>query len=91
MKMGQQVMGSIIETAHMASYATPEVRALFEEWARLMEDEIISFIKENEKPQPAAIAEKVKLSEESVLFFISKLLREGRIAVGELRVVEGTP
>lgn len=88
MKMGQQVMGSITETANMASFATPEVRALFEEWAKLVEDEIIAFIKEKEKAQPSAIAEKVKLSEESVLFFISKLLREGRITVGDLRVRE---
>ena len=91
MKMGQQVMGSITETAHMASFATPEVRGLFEEWAKLVEEEIIVFIRENEKAQPAVIAEKVKLSEESVLFFISKLLREGRITVGDLRVKEGTP
>jgi hypothetical protein len=86
--MEQPVMGSITDMSNAASYATPEVRALFEEWARVVEDEIISFIKNNEKAQPAAIAETVKLSEESVLFFLGKLLREGRITVGELRVTE---
>lgn len=86
--MRQQVMGPITETANMASFATPEVRSVFEEWARIVEDEIVACVKEDPKVRPAAIAEKVKLSEQSVLFFVSKLLREGRVTVEEFRVAE---
>ena len=90
MKMGQQVMGSVAETANLASFATPEVRALFEEWAKLVEEEILAFIKDNAKATPADIAAKMRLSEESTLYFLSKMLREGKITVGEIRVKKGT-
>ena len=90
MRMGQQVMGSITETANLASFATPEVRALFEEWAKLVEEEILVFIKDNAKATPADIAAKMRLSEESTLYFLSKMLREGKIMVGEIRVKKGT-
>ena len=90
MRMGQQVMGSITETANLASFATPEVRALFEEWAKLVEEEILAFIKDNAKATPADIAAKMRLSEESTLYFLSKMLREGKITVGEIRVKKGT-
>jgi len=90
MRMGQQVMGSITETANLASFATPEVRALFEEWAKLVEEEILAFIKDNAKATPADIAAKMRLSEESTLYFLSKMLREGNITVGEIRVKKGT-
>ena len=90
MKMGQQVMGSVAETANLASFATPEVRALFEEWAKLVEEEILAFIKDNAKATPADIAANMRLSEESTLYFLSKMLREGNITVGEIRIKKGT-
>jgi hypothetical protein len=88
--MGQQVMGSIAETANLASFATPEVRALFEEWAKLVEEEILAFIKDNAPATPVDIAADMRLSEESTLYFLSKMLREGKITVGEIRVKKGT-
>ena len=83
-------MGSVTETANLASFATPEVRALFEEWAKLVEEEMLAFIKDNAKATPADIATKMRLSEESTLYFLSKMLREGKITVGEIRVKQGT-
>ena len=79
-------MGSIAEATNLASFATPEVRVLFEEWAKLVEDEILAFIKDNVKATPADIANKMRLSEQSALYFLSKMLREGKITVGDLRV-----
>jgi hypothetical protein len=46
MTMAQKVTGSVAETSTMAAYATPEVRGLFEEWAKAVEGEIIAFLKE---------------------------------------------
>lgn len=86
MKMAQQVMGSITGTASIASYATPELRGLFEEWARVLEEEIIAFVKQKEKTSPSDIAANLSISEESVLFLIEKLAREGRLILGEIRV-----
>ena len=36
--MCQAMMTSVGKAAEMAAYATPEVRTLFEEWARSVED-----------------------------------------------------
>ena len=70
--------------------ATPAARVLFEEWVKVVEDEILAFIKDNVKATPADIANKMKLSEQSALYFLSKMLREGKITVGEIRVKKGT-
>lgn len=85
MNMSQKVMGSVTETSTMASYATPEVRGLFEEWARVVEEEILEFLKEKGKAAPSDIATKLNISEESALFFIGKMAKEGKITLGEVR------
>jgi hypothetical protein len=85
-KMMQQMTGSLTETAGIAFFATPEIRGLFEEWARALEEEIITFVKEKQRTSPPDIAAKLKISEESVLFFIGKMAREGKLIIGEIRV-----
>ncbi len=86
MTMAQRVTGSVAETATMAAYATPEVRGLFEEWAKAVEEEILAFLKEKGKALPADISAKLNISEESALFFIVKMAREGKIVLGEIRI-----
>ena len=68
MQMGQQMAGAVTESASMASFATPEVRGLFEEWAKAVEEEIVAFLKEKGSSEPSEIATKLKISEESSLF-----------------------
>ncbi len=86
MKMMQQMMGSFTDTANSASFATPEIRGLFEEWARILEEDIVAFVKERGRTNPSAIVDRFKISEESVLFIVSKLARERKLAIGEIRV-----
>jgi hypothetical protein len=81
MQMFQQMSGGDSRSAAMASFATPEVRGLFEEWAKALEDEIIAFITQTESGVPSEIAAKLKISEESVLFFIGKMAREGKLKI----------
>ena len=84
MNMGQQVMGSITETAKMATFATPELRGLFEEWTKVVEGEILGLLKDKGLSHPSEIAAKLKLSEESVLFLIGMMAREGRLKIKEV-------
>ena len=70
----------------MAAYATPEVRGLFEEWARVVEEEILAFVKEKGSVVPAAISAKLNISAESALFFIGRMARAGKIVIGEVRI-----
>ena len=86
MTMAQKVTGSVAETSTMATYATPEVRGLFEEWAKAVEEEILAFLKEKGKANPSDISAKLNISEESALFFIGKMAREGKIVLGEIRI-----
>jgi len=81
MQMCQQMTGAVIEIGKMASFATPEIRGLFEEWAKAVEGEILEFLKEQQSSTPAQIAAKLKLTEESVLFLIGKLAREGKLKI----------
>lgn len=86
MNMAKKVMGSITETASTASFATPELRGLFDEWTKVLDEEIITFVKEKEQTNPSDIAKKLKISEESVLFLVGKLARERKLTIGEIRV-----
>ena len=86
MAMAKQVTGSVAESSTMAAYATPEVRGLFEEWARVVEEEILAFVKEKGRVAPDAISGKLNISAASALFFIGKLAREGKIVIGEVRI-----
>ncbi len=86
MQMGQQMAGAITESASMASFATPEVRGLFEEWAKVVEEEIIGLLKDKGTSDPSAIAAKLKISEESALFFIGKMAREKKVKITGVRL-----
>ncbi len=81
MEMCQKIMAGMEKSNDLAAYATPEVRALFEEWAEQIENEILDFIKANNNPDPDKIAEKFKLSKNSVNFFLTKLAQIGKINI----------
>jgi hypothetical protein len=81
MHMCQQMAGAVSESASMASFATPELRALFEEWAKAVEEEILGFLKEKGSSNPSEIASKLKISEESTLFLIGKMAREKKLKI----------
>lgn len=78
--------GAVIEIGKMASFATPEVRGLFEEWVKAVEEEVLTFLKEKGSSNPTKIAAKLKISEESVLFLISKLAREGKLKITKVQL-----
>ncbi len=73
--------GAVSESASMASFATPELRGLFEEWVKAVEEEILGLVKEEGSSEPAGIATKLNISEESVVFLIGKMAREKKIKI----------
>jgi len=44
--------GAITGPASVASFATPEIRGLFEEWAKAVEEEIVAFLKRRDRASP---------------------------------------
>jgi hypothetical protein len=73
------MMESFVEARKSATYPTPEVRTLFEEWTKGVEQAMLDFIRKAATTDPEEIARQLNLSKEGTLFFISKLAREGKI------------
>ena len=81
MEMCQKMMANMGKSSELATYATPEIRALFEEWVEQIENEILDYIKANHNTDPDIIAKQFKLSKSSVDFFITKLSQKGKINI----------
>jgi hypothetical protein len=77
--MCKKMMSSMSKTSELATFATPEVRQLFEEWAAQIEEEILSYVKESKINEIDKIAEHFKLSKESITYFLTRLANKGKI------------
>jgi hypothetical protein len=77
--MCKKMMLTMSKTSELATFATPEVRELFEEWATQIEEEILSFVKESQINNVEKIVEHFKLSRNSVTFFLTRLANKGKI------------
>ncbi len=86
MQMCQQMAGAVSESASMASFATPEVRGLFEEWVKAVEEEILELSKEKGSCDPSEISAKLKMSEESAIFFIGKMAKEKKVKIAGVKL-----
>ncbi len=88
MAICQAMIASVGKAAEMAAYATPEVRTLFEEWARSVEDEILTVLRAGSPLSLAQLAARLKVSPESMLSFLGTLVREGKVVISEVRAAE---
>ena len=85
MAMCRAMMPAFEEPADVAADATPEVRALFEEWVRGVEDEMLSVLRTRGPLEVADLAAALKISPESALHFLGKLVREGKATLSGTR------
>ena len=69
------------------AFPTSEVRALFDDWATQVESEVLTIVKQKGEVNPGKIAQELKISEDSALFFISKLIRDKKIIVTTIQLV----
>lgn len=76
--MCRAMMTSVAASGDTAAYATPEVRALFEEWARSVEGEVLAVLRARGPLDLADLAAALKISPESALHFLGRLVREGK-------------
>jgi hypothetical protein len=76
------VLAEVLQSrGQVTTYATPELRALFEEWLGQIEAEFLEFLQGGEAVAPENVADHFKLSKESAVFLLSKLAREGKIII----------
>ncbi len=88
MAMCQAMMTSVSKSAEMAAYATPEVRTLFEEWARSVGAEVLTVLKSKGRVNLAELATALKISPEGALFFLGRLVRENRATISGIQATE---
>jgi len=77
--MCKKMMSGISKSSELATYATPEIRQLFEEWMVQIEEEILIHVKGSTSIDIGKIAEQFKLSKESVIFILTGLAKKGKI------------
>lgn len=87
--MCQAMMTSVGKAAEMAAYATPEVRTLFEEWARSVEDEVLAVLEARGPLDLATLAAALKIGPESALLFLGRLVRDRKATIGAIRATSG--
>lgn len=83
--MCQAMITSVGKAAEMAAYATPEVRTLFEEWARSVEEEILTVLKTQGEADLTQLAARLKIGPDSTLYFLGKLVRDGKATISGIR------
>jgi hypothetical protein len=79
MEMSKEVLTTVSQSFELATYSTPELRGLFNDWVGVIEQEILDFIKDKGKVDPDEIAAHFRLERGSVIFMLGKLAREEKI------------
>lgn len=78
-EMSKEVLSAVSQSYELATYSTPELRGLFNDWVYSIEQEILGFLKGHGRVDPDEIAGHFRLTRESVIFMLGKLAREGKI------------
>ncbi len=77
--MSKELISAISHSYELATYSTPELRTLFNDWLSEIEQEVVSFLKDRHRVDPDEVAEHLRIGRESAIFILSKLAREGKI------------
>lgn len=80
-EMSKEVISAISHSYELATYSTPELRGLFNDWLGEIEREILEFLSDRNRADPDEVAGNFKLERESAIFILSKLAREGKINI----------
>lgn len=81
MEMCKKMMSTISQSNEIATYATPEVRQLFEDWVLQVDEEILGYIKDTASVDPDQIAEHLKISKNSVIYFLTRLAQKDKLKI----------
>jgi len=81
-KMCKMMTTSVTQAAEIATYATPELRALFDDWVRQVREELVAKVALSpEGLDLDALAAQMDLNADSVAFLVGTLAREGKFRV----------
>ncbi|HBE78771.1 MAG TPA: hypothetical protein DDW65_13495 [Firmicutes bacterium] len=80
MDMCKKMMSSINQSSELATFATPEIRGLFEEWVGQLDNEVLDFVKKTKLTNPDQVAAHLKISKDSAVYLLSRLAQKGKIS-----------
>jgi len=79
MDMCKKMMAGMGQNRQADQLATAEIQTLFEEWARQMDSEVLGLMESGKKMDIQALAAQLKISSESLTYFLTRLARQGKI------------
>jgi predicted transcriptional regulator len=79
MDMCGEMISSIRQSHRIATMATPEVQALFEDWVEQIDQEMLDYLKDKDPVDIKDLADHFKISKDSAYYFLTKLAQKGRI------------
>lgn len=79
MGMCKNMLGTMHQTLDLAVYATPEVRALFDEWLSSLENAALKFLKKHGPTEPSKLAEALSISESLATSLMAQMKNRGKI------------
>lgn len=79
--MSKEVLSAISHSYELATYSTPELRSLFDDWLCEIEKEALVFLKDRAMVDLEMVAQHLRIERESTIFILNKLRREGRVDV----------
>ncbi|MEI6613879.1 MAG: hypothetical protein WCL37_03200, partial [Chrysiogenales bacterium] len=79
MDMCKKMMAGMGQNRNADQLATPEIQTLFDEWARQMDAEVLVLVESGEEMDINNMAAQLKISRDSLIFFMTRLARQGKI------------
>jgi hypothetical protein len=79
MDMCKKMMAGMGPNRNTEPFATSEIQTLFEEWARQMDSEVLVLIENGKEMDIDKMAVQLKISRDSLIFFLNRLARQGKI------------
>ena len=79
-QMCRRLVDKVGRWEQLFAMADPNLLILFEDWLEALEEEVISFVKEQGRSSPDQVSGKLGLSPAGAAFLLTKLKQEGRLA-----------
>ena len=77
--MCQSLVHKVAQSKQLQAVTDPEILPLFEDWFSELENEVLSFVRDNPAIGPVDLAEGLGLSRSGANFLYTKLQREGKL------------
>ncbi len=79
-QMCRRLVDKVGRWEQLFAVADPNLLVLFEDWLEALEEEVVSFVKEQGSENPEQVSQKLGLSPAGAAFLLTKLKQDDRLA-----------